>query len=290
MADECPFVGRQPLDDLTQSLQRRTAAELGDQYAVRAGDDVWVADRPATLRHDRDTAHPGQAHADDAGGEHVVIAEQPGVAPPAPAAHHAAHDGGARQVGVGVLDEQVRRECVRVRQQQMQIPGGAVEPITGDQGTRAGTDKVQLECLGGQAGRQPHHHRGLVLDLVAAGDDGLGDATDKRGRIDHLQHRAQDVGSPVGVCTRSKQHRQRRRLTRQLVARLARSLHRGLPRVGRGANPDSDPHSSMMRRCAPGVGGSSDRWRRPRLSVVGRRAAASSKDKAHRPFRVRNVA
>ncbi len=28
---------------------------------------------------------------------------------------------------------------------------------------------------------------------------------------------------------------------------------------------------------------------RPRLSAVGRRAAASSKDKAHRPFRVRNV-
>ena len=199
VADQFLLVGRQHLDGLTQALQRRSAAQLGDQCAVRAGDDVRVADRPAALRHDRDTVHAGQAHADDAGGEHVAVAEQPGVARSQPTAHHAAHHGRSRQVGVEVLDEQVRRECVRVRQQQMQIVRGPVEPVTGEQAARAGADEVQLERLGGQAGRQPHRHRGLVLDLVAAGDDRLGDATDQRGRLDHLLHRVEDVRSLVGV-------------------------------------------------------------------------------------------
>src|ERR1700677_532539 len=199
VADQFLLVVLQPLDDLTQALQRRSAAQLGDLRAVRAGDDVWVADRPAALRHDRDTAHAGQAHADEAGGEHVVVAEQPGVAGAPPTAHHAAHHGRSRQVGVEVLDEQARRECVWVRQQQVQIVRGPVEPVTSDQATRAGADEVQLERLGGQAGRQPHRHRGLVLYLVAAGDDRLRDATDQRGRLDDLLHRVEDVYSPVGV-------------------------------------------------------------------------------------------
>ena len=50
-----------------------------------------------------------------------------------------------------------------------------------------------------QAGRQPHRHRGLVLDLAAAGDDRLGDATDQRGRLDRLLHRVEDVRGLVGV-------------------------------------------------------------------------------------------
>jgi len=101
--------------------------------------------------------------------------------------------------GVEVLDEQIRRECVRVRQQQVQIVRGPVEPVTSDQATRAGADEVQLERLGGQAGRQPHRHRGLVLDLAAAGDDRLGDATDQPGRLDRLLHRVEDVRGLVGV-------------------------------------------------------------------------------------------
>ena len=143
--------------------------------------------------------HAGQAHADRPGGEHVAVAEQPGVARSQPTAHHAAHHGRSRQVGVEVLDEHVRRECVWIRQQQIQIVRGAVEPIPGEQATGAGADEVQLERLGGQTGRQPHRHRGLVLDLVAAGDNGLGDATDQRGRLDRLLHRIEDVHSLLGV-------------------------------------------------------------------------------------------
>jgi hypothetical protein len=98
-----------------------------------------------------------------------------------------------------VVDEQARRKCVRVWQQQVQIVRGPVEPVTSDQATRLGAGEVQLERLGGQARRQPHRHRGLVLHLVAAGDDCLGDATDKRGRLDDLLHRVEHVGSLVGV-------------------------------------------------------------------------------------------
>ena len=50
-----------------------------------------------------------------------------------------------------------------------------------------------------QTGRQPHRHRGLVLELAAAGDNRLGDATDQRGRLDHLLHRVEDFHSLVGV-------------------------------------------------------------------------------------------
>ena len=75
----------------------------------------------------------------------------------------------------------------------------SVEPIPGEQTTRAGAHEVQLERLGGQTGRQPHRHRGLVLDLVAAGNDRLGDATDQRGRLDHLLHRVENVHSLLGV-------------------------------------------------------------------------------------------
>jgi len=76
---------------------------------------------------------------------------------------------------------------------------GRVEPVTGEQATGAGADEVQLERLGGQAGRQPQRHRGPVLDLVAAGDDRLGDATDQRGRLEHPLHRVDDVHGVVGV-------------------------------------------------------------------------------------------
>ena len=143
--------------------------------------------------------HAGQAYADGTGGEHVAVAEQPGVARSQPTAYQAAHHGRSRQVGVEVLDEQARRECVRIRQQQMKIVRGPVEPVTGEQAARAGADEVHLERLGGQIGRQPHCHRGLVLDLVAAGDDRLGDATDQRGRLDYLLHRVENVRGLVGV-------------------------------------------------------------------------------------------
>jgi hypothetical protein len=49
------------------------------------------------------------------------------------------------------------------------------------------------------------------------------------------------------VGSRCEQHGQRWRLTRELVVRVRCSLHRGLLCVGRGGNPDSDPHSSIMR-------------------------------------------
>ena len=136
VADQFLLVGRQPLDDLAQALQRRSAAQLGDHCAVGAGDDVRIADRPAALRHDRDTVHAGQAHADRAGGQYVAVAEQPSVARSQPAAHHAAQHGRSGQIRVEVLDEHVRRECVRIRQQQMQIVRGPVEPIPGEQATR----------------------------------------------------------------------------------------------------------------------------------------------------------
>jgi hypothetical protein len=42
-------------------------------------------------------------------------------------------------------------------------------------------------------------HRGLVLDLAAAGDNRLGDTTDQRGRLDHVLHRVGDVHGLVGV-------------------------------------------------------------------------------------------
>ncbi len=41
---------------------------------------------------------------------------------------------------------------------------------------------------------------------------------------------------------------QRRRLARELVARVRRGPRCSLPRVSRGGNPDSDPHTSMTRR------------------------------------------
>src|SRR4029078_12765100 len=47
VADEGLLGGRQRLDDLAQSLQRWSAAQLGDHRAVRAGDDVRLADRSA---------------------------------------------------------------------------------------------------------------------------------------------------------------------------------------------------------------------------------------------------
>jgi hypothetical protein len=50
VAHQVLLVGLQLLDGLTQALQRLSAAQLGDQCAVRAGDDVRVADRPAALR------------------------------------------------------------------------------------------------------------------------------------------------------------------------------------------------------------------------------------------------
>jgi hypothetical protein len=59
--------------------------------------------------------------------------------------------------------------------------------------------KSSWKRLGGQAGRQPHRHCRVVLDLAAAGDDRLGDATDQRGRLDHPLHRVEDVHSLVGV-------------------------------------------------------------------------------------------
>ena len=118
----------------------------------------------------------------------------PGASPPPPRRPN----GRSRQVGVEVLDEQVRRECVRVRQQQMQIVRGRVEPVTGEQAARAGADEVQVERLGGQADAS-HRHRGLVLDLAAARDDRLGDATDQPGRLDRLLHRVEDVRGLVGV-------------------------------------------------------------------------------------------
>ena len=248
VADQVLLAGRQRLDDLTQALQRRSAAHLGDHCADRAGDDVRFADRSAALRHDRDTTHAAQAHADDAGGEHLAIAEQPGVARSQPTAHHAAHQGRSRHVGVEVLDEQARRECVRVRKQQMQIVCGPVELIAGEQAARAGADEVQLERFGGQAGRQPHRHPGLVLQFAAAGDDRLGDATDQRGRLDCLLDRLEDVPSLVGVRSRCEQHGQRRHLARELVARVLCGPHGSLPRLARGRDPDSDPHTSMMRR------------------------------------------
>jgi hypothetical protein len=37
---------------------------------------------------------------------------------------------------------------------------------------------------------------------VAAGDDGLGDAADQRGRLDYLLHRGEDIGSVLGVRSR----------------------------------------------------------------------------------------
>ena len=98
-----------------------------------------------------------------------------------------------------MLDEQVRRKRIRIRHQQMQIVRGPLEPVTGEQPARTGADEVHLKRLGGQTGRQPHRHRGLVLDLVAAGDDRLGDATDQRGRTDGLLHRVEDVRSLAGV-------------------------------------------------------------------------------------------
>jgi hypothetical protein len=140
-----------------------------------------------------------QAHADDAGGEHIAVAEQPGVARFQSTAHYAAHHRRSRQVGVEVADEQVRRECIRIRQQQIQILCGPVEPVAGQQATRAGADEVQMECLGGQTRRQPHRHRGLVLDLAGSGDDRLGDATDQRRRLDPFPHRVENVRGLVGV-------------------------------------------------------------------------------------------
>jgi len=76
---------------------------------------------------------------------------------------------------------------------------GRVEPVTSEQATRAGADELQLKRLGGQAGCQPHRHRGFVFHLVAAGDYRLGDATDERGRLDHFLHRVEEVHGLVGV-------------------------------------------------------------------------------------------
>jgi hypothetical protein len=70
------------------------------------------------------------AHADDAGGGHVAVAEQPGVARSQPTAHHAAHHGRFRQAGVEVLDEQVRRECVRVRALPVQAASQRLDTTT----------------------------------------------------------------------------------------------------------------------------------------------------------------
>ncbi|CFS21106.1 Uncharacterised protein [Mycobacterium tuberculosis] len=198
-ADQFLLVGRHPQDDLPQAVQRRSAAQLGDHGTVRAGDNVRFPDRPAALRHHGNAVRAGQAHADQPGGEHVAVTKQPGVAPPTPTAHHPADDGRSRQVGVEVLDEQIRRERVRVRQQQVQVVRGPVEAVTGDQSARAGANEVQVECLRGWAGRQPHRHRGLVLQLVATGDDALGHATDQRGRLDRRLHRSQQVHGLVGV-------------------------------------------------------------------------------------------
>lgn len=179
--------------DLLAAVQRRSAAQLGDHGTVRAGDNVRFPDRPAALRHHGNAVRAGQAHADQPGGEHVAVTKQPGVAPPTPTAHHPADDGRSRQVGVEVLDEQIRRERVRVRQQQVQVVRGPVEAVTGDQSARAGANEVQVECLRGWAGRQPHRHRGLVLQLVATGDDALGHATDQRGRLDRRLHRLREI-------------------------------------------------------------------------------------------------
>jgi hypothetical protein len=90
------------------------------------------------------------------------------LAPVSPA-HQIAHDRRSWQVGVGVLDEQLRREGVRFRQQQVQIMRAPVEPVTGEQPTRAGPHEIQLERLGGQAGGKAHRHRRLVpISLVQA--------------------------------------------------------------------------------------------------------------------------
>jgi hypothetical protein len=113
-----------------------TSAWFGVRQAERPG--IAVPDGLAKTFSDT------MSGARDAGGEHVAVAEQRDVARSQPTAHHAAHNGCSRQVGVEMLDEQVRRECVRVRQQHMQIVRGPVVPVTGEQAARAGADEVQL--------------------------------------------------------------------------------------------------------------------------------------------------
>ncbi len=63
---------------LVQPDQGRTPAELVDQVAVGAGDDVRVPDGAAALGDQRMDLGVRQVDADGAGGQHAVVSEEPG--------------------------------------------------------------------------------------------------------------------------------------------------------------------------------------------------------------------
>ncbi len=100
------------------------------------------------------------------------------------------------------FDEQVRRECVRVRSRCRSWRCG--EPITGDHSSRYGQSSWNVSA---GLRRQSPHYRGLRCpDLRGAGDAPGAMQIDKRGRIDHLAALRSDAPAARPRRTRFKQN------------------------------------------------------------------------------------
>jgi hypothetical protein len=92
--------------------------------------------------------------------------------------------------------QEVGRKCLRVGQQQMQVPA-VVEPVAPEQTTAGRAEKLNVERLRWlrQHGK-PHNDRWLTLYLPPARDHGFRDTADERGWLREFVH---DVEHGSGV-------------------------------------------------------------------------------------------
>src|SRR3989442_2930203 len=223
--------------ELLDPLDRGLAAELEDDVLLRARHGERLAHRAAALRHDRARAARAlEDRADRALAQRLVAEDEPRAALDNPARRHPTDDGEVRRVLVQVVEEQVRRERVRVREHDEDARRLARRDFF-----EAFEDAVlrllrirELERPDVHAGerRRPRRDGRRVLDLGASADHSAGDAAEQQATTKARVRALDDRLELVLELRRDEQEREVRGLAAQ---RQQRGAQRFLGRAKGGA-------------------------------------------------------
>src|SRR5438034_4993749 len=198
---------------LLDPLYRGLATELEHDVALRASDRERLSDGAAALRYDRGRAlRAFEDRADGAFGENLVIGDEPRPARDDAAGCHPADDRQPRRVLVQVIEEQMRREGVRVGEHHQDAVGSAsgyfLEPVEDAVlllfrvGERERSDRDARER------RRPRGDGWRVLALARPADDAARDAPKERPATEPRVRALEDALDPSRALGRDEKERE----------------------------------------------------------------------------------
>ncbi len=234
--DEVAAVVVEARHDVGQALVGGPPGQLVDDVPVGARDHHLRPDRGAPLRHEHaqpDLALEGDG--DRAVAHHPPPADEGVLARPVAAGGEPAHRDGAVEPALDALEERVRREGVRIGDQQHRLAHRRQE-VGGhlDRRAVAGVADAQVVHARPAAGeaRCEQAHGRHALELAARADDGLGGRARERRRPQDVRDRGGGRLGLARVLRREEQERDVGRRTCQLIAHLIGRLLGGRARVG----------------------------------------------------------